>query len=216
VNHLHWALSGIVESHIRSFQGLSARLASIQDLEKVGQKWAAYAELVTYLRTLEETEDLREEQFLFPIIAAKAEISSGGPLCMFYFGQATQPLERVAKLIGRSLNQTPDSVAPHLREFFKENSHVCIPVSEHIACAALCNQMESILKQDCSTLALTELENLAAVYRDIRKQNFEKEDNCLLPMTMSLLTEEELTILGAALAGAQGQGQGQAAETLLP
>jgi hypothetical protein len=207
VSQLHWALSAILESHARLYKELVTRLSTIRQFEKPNEKWAIYGDLVSYLRTIEKIQDLPEERFLFPAIAAKAGISSGGPMCMLYFGlhQIAQPLDRVANFIGRHLNPTPESVAPHLKNFYKENSHVCIPTGDHIACAALCDRMEAILKQEPSATALTELENLTSIYHDIRKQNFEKEDNCLLPMTMSLLTEEELAALGAEMAHAQGQ-----------
>jgi hypothetical protein len=169
-------------------------------------KWEACRQLVHFIQAeIEEGQDLPEELWLFSALASKAQITAGGPMCMLYFGMhlASHPFERVSKFTGKVFRPTAKSVSAHLRDFFEQNSHVCIPIGDHLACRHLREHMQSILVSEKSEAAFNEFAETVRIYFEIRKQHFEKEDNCLLPMTMALLSTDELDRLGEEMSRAQ-------------
>lgn len=136
------------------------------------------------------------ERFLFRAIFSKAGIQSGGPMCMLYFDQhlSNRSLDRAAKFCARRRFQpAPSNVPEHIQEFYTINSPVCIPLEDHFACREILAKAEELLREVDNESNQRELQFLTNVYFDIVKNNFEKEDNCLLLMCQDLLSPQELT-----------------------
>ena len=145
----------------------------------------------------------RIERFLFQAIHDKSGIQAGGPMCMLYFDQHLnhRSLDIAAKFTQRRRFQ-PDStnVPAHLREFYQNNSPVCIPTEDHFACREIVAKAQELLAAAPNETNSRELVFLSNVYFDILKLNFEKKNNCLLPMSQTLLAPDELTTWAARAA----------------
>ena len=153
-------------------------LEHMAQLQAAGD-WPAF---FAYSRAVIAQHEKREEQLLFNAIARKAEISAGGPLCMLYYDLhiAHPPLTRAAAVCNQ-----PKWIPKHI----DAGSPVCLPIEDHMA-------LEQI-----TTHALVpgrqrrELETLATIYLSILRVHFEKEDNCLFPMSQHLLSTGEMDLL---------------------
>lgn len=136
------------------------------------------------------------ERFLFKAVFSKAGVQSGGPMCMLYFDQhlSSPSLDRAAKACSRRrLQLDTNNVSESVRPFYEINSPVCIPMEDHFACREIVAKACDLLHDEANESNQHELRFLMIVYYDILKTNFEKEDNCLLPMIQELVSSEELT-----------------------
>lgn len=175
---LHPFLENFREEHAQILRALNS---CVQE-----RNWSEYFKIAR--EQVFDRHEQREEIFLFPAIATKREIRSGGPMCMLYYDMHTQspPLKRAAVICDEPLIVARENGAPHLKEIFESQSPACIPIEDHMA-------MEQILKKAERDKASLEL--LATVHLAILKIHFEKEDCCLLPMSASLLGAEEMNRL---------------------
>lgn len=130
----------------------------------------------------------REELFLFSAIATKAEIKTGGPLCMLYYDMhtASPPLLQAAAICGTKPVDPRSAPTSQRKRFYELGSPVCIPIEDHLALEQIVNHASEAARGP------EEMGKLAAVYFQLLKRHFEKEDNCLLPMSQGLLTGPEL------------------------
>ena len=128
----------------------------------------------------------KEERLVLAKAAAKADIQSGGPLCLLYFDLHLQrkPLDAAARAVNRKcldIYRVPH--APHLHEMVKQQSPACIPLADHVAL----RQLSEAFEQDGRVTP-----GAAATFLMIVSSNFEKKDRCLFPMMERLLTAAEL------------------------
>ena len=137
----------------------------------------------------------QEEQTLFLAISAKANITAGGPLCMLYYEQHqnSPSILRAESICGITIPKpSPETVDEAQWSFFEVNSPVCIPILDHIACSNIVKSALPLLNRSIGPKSASTLLHLATIHFDILKLNFEKKDNCLLPMSQQLLSEEEM------------------------
>lgn len=168
---------------LQEFRGTHVRILEDLGILQAQKDWPAFFNYCA--DSVHADHERREELFLFSAIASKAEIHAGGPMCMFYYDLHMQcpSLARAAMICNEPRRQPVQMDIP-----------ICIPLQDHMA-------LEQILKKATRERAAPEhLEILAAVYIDILKVHFAKEDNCLLPMSQSLLTSEELDLCHARCA----------------
>jgi hypothetical protein len=177
---LHPFLLEFKMEHARILAGLSALMAR--------GDWPQFFRYATenVLNGVEK----REELYLFAAIAAKAEIRSGGPMCMLYFDLHTSspPLLQAATMCDEPVQNPRAAPPPHRVPFYESGSPVCIPIEDHLALEQISRHAEKAAG-DTHRLSI-----LGTVYFQILKLHFEKEDNCLLAMSQSLLSNEELDL----------------------
>lgn len=120
----------------------------------------------------------KEETLLFPKLDAHPQICMGGPMCTYFFDDqiTSPPLARAEHIVG-----TPVSIPSHLKELWDHHSPVRIPTGEHLA-------LQHIL-ENCATDGL--LKNLNA-FVQIMSANFQKEEECLFHVCVSLLSPDDL------------------------
>lgn len=182
-------LHSFLEHFRASHQKILIHLQNLKHLDDQSQQFFDYCK-----DTIEPFFSI-EEQVLFSKISKKAEIKSGGPLCMLYYEQQqnSPPIVRAESICGRKIeNPSVKTVAVEQREFFRMNSPVCIPITDHIACNSILKKASEILATPTTTATQRDLDLLATIYLDILKNNFEKKDNCLLPMCQNLLSADEM------------------------
>ncbi|NJL25061.1 MAG: hypothetical protein HC902_07725 [Calothrix sp. SM1_5_4] len=149
-----------------------------------------------------EVMHLWEERVLFPLVASKPNIRSGGPHCMLYLDMhhVARPFERAAWACSRTsakMIQIKD-LPVHLRNFFSENSPICIPVEDHLAMRQIRDRAREILREKTVSFDVqSELLYLMRVYSTLLKSHFDKEDNCFLVLCRNLLGDNELAELEA-------------------
>lgn len=173
---LHPFLESFRKEHAENFEALK-RL-------KLAGDWTGF---YRYCRQeVLETNEKREELFLFPAIAAKAEIRAGGPACMLYYDLhlSEAPLLNAAMACDEP-PLVPSKIANAIRKpFYDAGSPVCIPIEDHMA-------LEQILNRAERESDPAQLDFLSAIYMRIFRSHIEKEDNCLLLMSQSLLDTAE-------------------------
>lgn len=128
-----------------------------------------------------------EELFLFSAIGLKAEIRSGGPLCMLYYGLRLEspPLETAAARCGQPRIDPHQHLDEIRRPFYQSGSPVCIPIEDHMALEQVLNRADRGGTDD-------ELANFADYYLRLITTHFEKEDQCLFPMCQDVLSVSEM------------------------
>lgn len=177
MSDLHPFLDSFREEHAK----IKSELKALLDAEE----WRNFFDRA---RELVLAHELREERFLFPALASKAEVRTGGPFCILYYDMHTNcpPLLQAASVCGGTpRHPTPLNVPDHLRGFFEENSPVSIPLQDHMA-------LEQILNESASAEP-AQLPVLAAIYFSIMSLHFEKEDRCLLAMCAQMVSDQEWT-----------------------
>jgi len=175
MSELHPFLQSFRDEHA----GIKNELKALLDAEN-------WRDFFKRARELVPPHELREEKFLFPALATKVEVRTGGPMCMLYYSMhsSSPPLARAASICGqKQIQPNPKNVPEHLKEFFEENLPVCIPLQDHIA-------LEQILNASV-TADPAELSILAVTYFSIMSLHFEKEDCCLLVMCAQIVSDQE-------------------------
>lgn len=175
MSELHPFLQSFVDEHVLIQKELSVRFEA--------EDWRGFFESA---RALLPPHELREEKFLFPALATKVEVRTGGPMCTLFFDKHIKnpPLARAAAACGQKQFQpSPANVALHLRKFFEENLPVCVPLQDHFA-------LEQILRASL-TAEPPSLPFLAATFFSMLKLHIEKEDRCLLVMCSQIVSGQE-------------------------
>lgn len=138
---------------------------------------------------LEDFHHRKEEELLFPMIAADRRVHAGGPECVLHFdAQMRSPPLEAARRACESVRAKIDepSWPPALQRFRDERSPLLIPVEDHEAGRILLRGAGDVLSRDAWADALRLLES----YRSLQVRHFRKEDGCLFRMALQLLDRD--------------------------
>ena len=134
---------------------------------------------------LEEFHHRKEEDLLFPVIAADRRVHAGGPECVLHFDMQMRspPLETARSACAAAgVPALEPPWPPGSQSLREENSPLVIPLEDHEAGRVLLRGIDA-LPPGSEPVAL----RLLDAYRDLQARHFRKEDGCLFCMSRQLV-----------------------------
>ncbi|MGE3533668.1 MAG: hypothetical protein AB7H48_02435 [Parachlamydiales bacterium] len=138
----------------------------------------------------EDFHEAKEENVLFPHLAADPSIYAGGPECVYHFDLQMQspPLKIAEKACSESgLEARPVQFPMHLQDLVEAQSPLVIPMEDHQAGKLLLNAAAPLLAQPLETSSVRKLQTLFAAYQEIQVRHIRKEEGCLFCLTRLLI-----------------------------
>lgn len=138
---------------------------------------------------LEEFHHGKEEELLFPALAANPGVHAGGPECVLHFDQQMRspPMETARRAcVAMAVDAVELPWPPELERLRKSQSPLTIPLEDHEAGRMLLRAVELSLGQDEMGAGEKAL-RLFETYRDLQERHIRKENGCLFRMSRSLI-----------------------------
>lgn len=154
-------------------------------LEKLDDK-GSIAEIIDFL---EKVHHPKEEQLLFPYMAAQPRLKQGGPRCSHFMGlrlelaphlQAKKRLEEFTASIGVTMEPLPPPV------WLTPQCPLSIPMEEHELCHNLARALRWLFNHDLTSEQTRMKEQLISDFQSLLRTHIDKEDTCLFVLCESL------------------------------